>query len=119
MTSPRSSVASTPAIAMAETIKAAQSPHDLGHRRAEEGDPMDRARRGSSPIHAFYPVEIEGFDALAELALDMIWSWNHSADEVWRELDPDLWEVTENPWVVLQTVSRDRLRHMLGDLAFR
>ena len=80
---------------------------------------MDRARRGSSPIHAFYPVEIEGFDALAELALDMIWSWNHSADEVWRELDPDLWEVTENPWVVLQTVSRDQLRRMLGDPAFR
>jgi hypothetical protein len=32
--------------------------------------------------------EIEGFDSLAELALDLHWSWNHATDEVWRQLDP-------------------------------
>jgi starch phosphorylase len=31
-------------------------------------------------------MEVEGFDSLAELALDMRWSWNHAADEVWRQL---------------------------------
>jgi hypothetical protein len=31
------------------------------------------------------PIKIEGFDSLAELALDMRSSWNHAADTVWRE----------------------------------
>jgi hypothetical protein len=29
-------------------------------------------------------MEVEGFDSLAELALDLRWSWNHAADELWR-----------------------------------
>ena len=49
----------------------------------------------------------------------MRWSWNHAADEVWRQLDPALWELTQNPWVVLQTVSRDKLQRVLADPAFR
>jgi hypothetical protein len=51
-------------------------------------------------------------DSLAELALDLRWSWNHGADEVWRRLDPTLWALTQNPWVVLQTVSRDKLERV-------
>ena len=49
----------------------------------------------------------------------MRWSWNHAADEVWRQLDPALWELTHNPWVVLQTVSREKLQRVLADPAFR
>ena len=62
----------------------------------------------STPIYNLLPREIDGFDSLAELALNLRWSWNHATDEVWRQLDPKLWEITHNPWVVLQTVSRDR-----------
>ena len=62
---------------------------------------------------------VEGFDALAELALDLRWSWNHTTDEVWRKLDTSLWELTQNPWVVLQTVSQDKLKSVLADPAFR
>ena len=80
---------------------------------------MIKAKRVSSPIYTFFPTEVEGFDSLAELALDMHWYWNHSADEVWRQLDPALWELTYNPWVVLQTVSRDQLHRALADPAFR
>jgi glycogen phosphorylase len=75
--------------------------------------------RVSSPIYTFFPTEVEGFDSLAELALDMRWSWNHSADEVWRQIDPPLWDLTQNPWVVLQTVSRDQLDRVLSDPVFR
>jgi glycogen phosphorylase len=75
--------------------------------------------RVSHPIHNLLPVELDGFDSLAELALDMRWSWNHCTDEVWRLLDPTLWQLTQNPWVVLQTVSRDRLERLLADSAFR
>ncbi len=71
------------------------------------------------PNYSLLPTDVEGFDSLAELALDMRWSWNHATDEVWRQLDPALWELTQNPWVVLQTVSRDKLRRVLADPAFR
>ena len=60
-----------------------------------------------------------GFDALKELALDLHWSWNHVTDGVWRQLDPALWELTQNPWVVLQTVSKDKLNSVLANPAFR
>jgi starch phosphorylase len=49
----------------------------------------------------------------------MHWSWNHATDGLWRQLDPELWEITHNPWVVLQTVSRDRIERVLADPAFR
>jgi starch phosphorylase len=80
---------------------------------------MSKPTQVSHPIYNLLPTEVDGFDSLAELALDMRWSWNHGADEVWRQLDPALWELTQNPWVVLQTVSRDQLERMLADPAFR
>ena len=64
-------------------------------------------------------AEIDGFDLLAELALDMRSSWNHATDEVWRQLDPELWEMTQNAWVVLQTVSREKLQRVLSNPVFR
>jgi starch phosphorylase len=42
-------------------------------------------------------------------------SWNHATDRVWRQLDAVLWELTHNPWVVLQTVSREKLQRDLAD----
>ena len=80
---------------------------------------MSEPKRVSHPIYAFLPTEIEGIDSLVELALDMRWSWNHSADEVWKQLDSELWDLTHNPWVILQTVSRDQLQRVLADPAFR
>ena len=64
-------------------------------------------------------AEFDGFDSLAELALNLRWSWNHSSDDLWRQLDPELWELTHNPWVVLQTVSRDKIKRLLADPVFR
>jgi len=72
-----------------------------------------------SKLNSFLPTEVDGFDSLAELALDMRWSWSHYADEVWRQLDPSLWDFTQNPWVILQTVSREKLENVLADPAFR
>ena len=80
---------------------------------------MTKHTRVSHPIYNLLPTEIEGFDSLAALALDMRWSWNHATDGVWRTLDPILWELTQNPWVVLQTVSRDQLERVLADPGFR
>ena len=49
----------------------------------------------------------------------MRWSRNHAADNLWRKLDSALWDLTQNPWVVLQTVSRDKLQQILDDPVFR
>lgn len=75
--------------------------------------------RDSHPVYSILPADVEGFDSLVELALNMRWTWNHAINEVWRELDPVLWELTHHPCDVLQTVSREKIRHMLRDPAFR
>ncbi|MGD0522923.1 MAG: alpha-glucan family phosphorylase, partial [Terracidiphilus sp.] len=80
---------------------------------------MSEQTRVSHPIYGLLPTEIEGFDSLAELALNMRWSWNHATDEVWPQLDPEVWEITHNPWLVLQTVARDQIERMLADPVFR
>ena len=56
---------------------------------------------------------------LRDLALDLRWSWNHAADELWHRLDAELWALTHNAWVILQTVSQERLNACLADAAFR
>ncbi len=56
---------------------------------------------------------------LHELALDLRWSWSHRTDELWRQLEPELWERTHNPWAVLRAVSGPRLEQMLADSVFR
>jgi hypothetical protein len=71
------------------------------------------------PNYCNLPRDVEGFDSLAELALDLRWSWNHCTDEVWRKLDSALWDLTQNPWVVLQTVSQDKLKSVMSDPGFR
>ena len=50
--------------------------------------------RVSHPLYNLLPTSIEGFDSLAELALNMNWSWNRAADELWRRLDERLWKAT-------------------------
>ena len=80
---------------------------------------MSEPTRGIHAKELLLSADIEGFDAVAELALDMRSSWNHATDQVWRQLDPVLWDLTHNPWVVLQTVSREKLQRVLADPAFR
>ena len=80
---------------------------------------MNDPIRVSHPAYGLLPTDVAGFAALAELALDMRWSWNHATDRVWRQLDPELWEITHNPWVVLQTVACDRIEQIWTDPVFR
>ena len=80
---------------------------------------MSGQTRVSHPLYRLLPTDVDGFDSLAELALDLRWSWNHGADAVWQQLDPALWELTHNPWSVLQTASRDRIERLSADPLFR
>jgi starch phosphorylase len=63
--------------------------------------------------------EEASMDALTELALNLHWSWNHAADELWERLDANLWQATQNPWVILQTVSQDTIKGALAETGFR
>jgi starch phosphorylase len=73
----------------------------------------------SSPAYSNRLPEAAIPEALTDLALDLRWSFNHSADQLWERLDPELWELTHNPWVVLQTVSRERLQSVTADPSFQ
>jgi len=65
------------------------------------------------------PLDKSIADALTDLALDLRWSFNHSADQLWAQLDPELWELTHNPWVLLQTVSGEKLQGVTSDPTFQ
>ncbi len=84
-----------------------------------KGEIVSEAGAGYNLLHGILPMDVEGMDALVELALDMRWSWNHSVDALWQRIDPALWQLTYNPWMVLQTVSRDRIREVLADPGVR
>ena len=60
----------------------------------------------------------EEFSELRDLALDLRWSWCHTADKLWQWIDPELWERTHNPWLILQTVSRTFLAELIEDNDF-
>ena len=72
-----------------------------------------RGKRGntlSDPKAVTVWSRVESVDAPAELGLTLRLSWNHSADELWKRLDPALWEATKNPWIVLQTVFKGEVQ---------
>ena len=62
---------------------------------------------------------LEDLHLLEELALDLRNCWSHSTDQLWSRMEPELWALTHNPWVVLQTVSRTKLTALLEDREFR
>jgi starch phosphorylase len=72
-------------------------------------------------ISAYYliPPLPEGLEELAEAALDLRWSWSHKTDFLWERIDPDLWNLTRNPWLILQSVSFARLKTLAQNPAFR
>jgi starch phosphorylase len=64
-------------------------------------------------------AEALGAAALKELALNLHWSWSHGTDKLWEALDSHLWQTTQNPWVILQTVSNDRVNARIATPEFQ
>ncbi|MGE5129231.1 MAG: alpha-glucan family phosphorylase [Sphingomonadaceae bacterium] len=70
-------------------------------------------------MHHFLPRALpEGLEALTELALDVRWTWSHAGDALWRNLGPQVWELTRNPWAILQNVPQARLEALAKDPEF-
>jgi glycogen phosphorylase len=80
---------------------------------------MKNEKFNNNQLYGLLPSDCEGMETLAELALDLRWSWNHAADKLWEQLDVQLWEITHNPRIMLQTVSRERLEKQLADEGFK
>ena len=76
---------------------------------------MDEKENSALAQHSF----TEGYEVLKELALNLLWSWNHYGDVVWQELDADLWANTRNPWIILQTISQEKLISKWSNPYFR
>ena len=60
----------------------------------------------------------EPLAGLATLACDLRWSWNHGADALWREISPELWEATGNPWLIVESVADSHLASLADDARF-
>ena len=71
-------------------------------------------------LAAYTPRSLpESLNGLFELALDLRWSWHHGTDELWRALDAEIWDTTRNAWLVLNSVSGDRLEELAADPEFQ
>ena len=80
---------------------------------------MNEEKITKNHLYGFLSSDKEGIDELVELALNLQWSWNHATDDLWQELNADLWELTHNPWIVLQTTSQNQVESKLADTSFR
>ncbi len=55
---------------------------------------------------------------LHTLALDLHWSWNHALDELWRQINADIWNYSHNPVLVLQLTSDEHFSALAQDKNF-
>jgi len=62
----------------------------------------------------------EGLESLRSLAFNLWWSWNYDALELFRELDPELWESCgHSPVKMLRLVKQARLESAAKDRVYR
>ncbi len=78
---------------------------------------MTEQPRAIHPQYGLQPTGIEGFDLLAELALDMRSSWNHATDVIWRQLD----EARANAYGLMQLLPSvgKKMAHEEGITSFQ
>ena len=58
------------------------------------------------------PKELED---LVNLAFDLRVTWSHLGDMLWRTINPDIWDATQNPCVILQNTPRERFEKLAKD----
>jgi starch phosphorylase len=64
------------------------------------------------------PVLPPELGALDELAANLRWSWHQPTIDLFRDVDPVLWEADADPVGLLGEVSPDRLAELAGDAGF-
>ncbi len=56
---------------------------------------------------------------LRELALDLGVAWSRHSDNIWRQIDTEVWMLTRNPWLMLQLAGDKQLETMNADQSLR
>ena len=68
---------------------------------------------GTLSVFPILPVRLQ---RLHDLALNIWWSWSPAAQDMFKDIAPDLWEQTNhNPVKLLRSVSPQRLDKLAGD----
>jgi len=73
------------------------------------------------PIRTFNvsPALPSRLEPLRKLAYNLHWDWNVDSKDLFRRLDPDLWESSHhNPVLMLGTISQARLQEVVEDEGF-
>jgi glucan phosphorylase len=60
----------------------------------------------------------EKLQPLIELALNLRWTWSHSTDALWKSLNAECWELTQNPLLILNVVSPAQFEQVAQDQQF-
>jgi phosphorylase/glycogen(starch) synthase len=61
----------------------------------------------------------EGLIALEEIAMNLYWSWDQEAMELFRSIDPELWEETNhNPILAARSIPLNRFQELEQDEGF-
>ncbi len=58
------------------------------------------------------------FNLYKEISKDLRWCSSHEADEVWNKVDYELWDLTRNPWLIIQSVGPRKIGQLLKDKEF-
>src|SRR5690554_2298007 len=66
-------------------------------------------------MERFRGTDLDGLDILISIAIDLSYTGDHQAEKFWAKLQPSLWEQTQSPWVILKTVSLEKLKDFLAD----
>lgn len=67
-------------------------------------------------VPRFLPRELpQELEPLTELALNLRFTWGQLGDKLWHAVSPEIWELTENPWLILQTVPQERFEELMRD----
>jgi alpha-glucan phosphorylase-like protein len=67
-------------------------------------------------IESEFPENLGG---LEEMSRNLWWTWNFEAENLFRSIDPELWETVEhNPITLMRQISLDRLQELEKDWEF-
>ncbi|MFO7616840.1 MAG: alpha-glucan family phosphorylase, partial [Bacteroidales bacterium] len=67
-------------------------------------------------VESSFPDSLKGLD---EISKNLWWSWNYEAENLFRQIDPDLWETVEqNPILLMRQIPLTRLQQLAVDKEF-
>ncbi|QDQ43104.1 alpha-glucan phosphorylase-like protein [Methylacidiphilum kamchatkense Kam1] len=70
------------------------------------------------PQQYLFPDLPEELKGLEDIASDMLWHTVSGSRRLWRKVNPQLWEATSNPWFILESLSKERMKELSQDEEF-